>query len=112
MTPVADRDLAAVRELCRTKSVCVKCKREVCRLSIRATSTIRLSLPSPAAPDKIVRYVSTEFSTDQIAVYSFILKSYRTLLKPTYRDMLAKNFYLEDETRSLDVRELKRLEDA
>jgi hypothetical protein len=73
------------------------------RLSIAVVLTILFSVPSVAAPDKIERYVSTEFSPDQIAVYSFILSSYRTLLKPEYRDMLAKNFYLEDETDPLDI---------
>jgi len=77
------------------------------RLSIAVVLTILFSVPSVAAPDKIERYVSSEFSPDQIAVYSFILSSYRTLLKPEYRDMLAKNFYLEDETDPLDIGELK-----
>ena len=90
------------------ESVCIRCKHEMGRLSIAVVLTILLCIPSVAAPDKIEHYVSTEFSPDQIAVYSFILKSYRTLLKPTYRDMLAKNFYLEGETGPLDVGELKR----
>lgn len=62
-----------------------------------------------AAADRIEHHVSQEFPPpDQIAVYSFILRSYQTLLKPTYRDMLAKAFYLEDETEPLDIRELRR----
>jgi hypothetical protein len=77
------------------------------RFSILVACAVLLSLPSVAAPDKMEHYVSTEISPDQIAVYSFILKSYRTLLKPIYRDMLAKAFYLEKETEPLDVKELK-----
>ncbi len=46
-------------------------------------------------------------SPDQIAVYSFLLKSYRTLLKPSYSDMLAQDFYLEDETGPFDMKKLK-----
>jgi hypothetical protein len=83
------------------------------RLSMKQLSTfvvcaIFLSLSSIAAPEKIERYVSTELSPDQMGVYSFILKSYRTLLKPTYRDMLAEAFYLEEETRPLDMSDLQR----
>ncbi len=59
------------------------------------------------APEKIERKVTTEFSPDQIAVYSFLLKSYRTLVKPSYRDMLAQDFYLEDESEPFDIKELK-----
>ena len=72
------------------------------------TFAILLLLPPVAAPDKIEHYISKEFSSDQIAVYSFILKSYRTLLRPTYRNMLAKTFYLQDVTEPLDTGELKR----
>jgi hypothetical protein len=68
---------------------------------------IFLSMPSVAAPDKIERYVSAAFLPDQIAVYSYIISSYRTLLKRTYRDMLAKVFYLDEETGPLDMKELK-----
>lgn len=67
-----------------------------------------LLLGPGAAADRIEHHVSQEFSPDQIAVYSFILKSYQTLLKPTYRDMLSKAFYLEDKTEPLDMRELRR----
>ena len=81
---------------------------EMNRLSITAVLAILLYLPCAAAPGKIAHYTTTEFSPDQIAVYSFILKSYRTLLKPTYRDMLTKTFYLEDETDPLDLNELER----
>ena len=56
------------------------------------------------APEKIERKVTTEFSPDQIAVYSFLLKSYRTLVKPSYRDMLAQDFYLEDESEPFDIK--------
>ena len=70
---------------------------------------VALFLPSVcvAAPEKIETNVSTELTQDQISVYSFILNSYRVLLKPTYRDMLAKAFYLEDETNPLDTNDLK-----
>ena len=83
------------------------------RLSMKHLSTfvvcvIFLSLSSIAAPEKIERHVSTELSADQIGVYSFVLKSYRTLLKPTYRDMLAEAFYLEEETSPLDMSGLQR----
>jgi len=77
------------------------------RFSITAVSAILLCCPCVAAPDKIHHYATTELSHDQIAVYSFILKSYRTLLKPTYRDMLTKTLYLEDDTDPLDLSELK-----
>ena len=77
------------------------------RFSILVVCAVLLSLPSVAASDKMEHYVSTEISPDQVAVYSYILKSYRTLLKPTYRDMLAKAFYLEEETQPLDLKELK-----
>src|SRR5881227_3908169 len=76
------------------------------RISTFVLLAIFSSLPSIAAPDKVERYVSAELSPDQIDVYSFILKSYRTLLKRTYRDMLAENFYLEEETDPLDVSDL------
>ena len=89
-------------------SSCIKCNPEMCRFTIAAALVIVLSVPSVGTPDKIEHNVSTEFSSDQIAVYSFILNSYRALLKPTYRDMLANNFYLEDETAGpLDLEELK-----
>src|SRR5690349_5795620 len=68
-----------------------------------------LSSVSVAAPERIDRNVSTEpLTEEQISVYSFVLKSYSTLLTPTYRDMLAKRFYLANETSPLDGREIER----
>ena len=77
------------------------------RLCICLVVTLGMFSSAIAAPEKIERKVTTEFSPDQIAVYSFLLKSYRTLLKPSYRDMLAQDFYLEDETEPFDMKELK-----
>jgi hypothetical protein len=65
-----------------------------------------LSSASFATAEKIERNVGTELTQDEISVYSYILKSYRSLLKPTYRDMLAKAFYLNDETEPLNLNEL------
>jgi hypothetical protein len=63
---------------------------------------------SVAAPEKIERSVSTEpLTEEQVSVYSFVLKSYATLLKPTYRDMLAKHFYLANETYPLDSQKIE-----
>ena len=76
------------------------------RLSILLVAALLLSLPRAVSGDKIEHHVSTELSREQIAVYSFILHSYRTLLNPTYRDMLAHAFYLEEETSPLDISHL------
>ena len=77
------------------------------RLRICVVVTLGIFSSSIAAPEKIEKRVAIEFSPDQIGVYSFLLTSYRTLLKPTYGDMLAKTFYLEDETKPLDVKKLR-----
>jgi hypothetical protein len=60
-----------------------------------------------ATPEKIEKNISVELTQDQIGVYSFIVKSYRALLKPPYRDMLTKTFYLQEETEPLDLIDLK-----
>ena len=83
------------------------CRRKMKRLRICVVVTLGIFSTSIAAPEKIERKATTEFSPDQIAIYSYLLKSYRTLVKPTYRDMLAQAFYLEGETEPFEMKELE-----